>query len=73
MSRQISALFGGGLLYRRGGDRFEIFRKGIVVRFKLPRLVDELLALRALVDLRFDFGHGLSLADLLACREVRHG
>ena len=45
-----------------------------LVCFEFARLVDELLALRSRVGL-FDFGfrHGLSLADLAACHEVRHG
>lgn len=73
---QFSALFGGGFLHGRGCDRLEVFLKGVVVRLKLARLIDELLALRSLVDLGLcglGFCHRSSLADLLACREVRHG
>lgn len=53
MSCQLSAFFGGGFLHRSGRDRFEIFLKGVVVRLKLARLVDELLALRSVVGFGF--------------------
>ena len=74
---KFSAFFGGGLrcLFRhwRGRNRFEVFLKGCVIRFKLTGFVDELLALCSLVGFGFGFRHGESLADLSACREVRHG
>lgn len=53
MNRQISAFFGGGLLHRSGCDRFEVLLKSVVVRLKLARLVDELLALRSRICFRF--------------------
>lgn len=50
MSGRVSALFGGGLLHWSGRNRFEVFLKGVVVRLKLARLVDELLALRSIIS-----------------------
>lgn len=58
------------------GQRFERAIKSLraVVCFEFARLVDELLALSSRVGIfSVSFDHRVSLADLLACCEVRHG
>ena len=81
MSRLLFGFWLLGLCHWRGRYRSQrpIERLLGVVRFEFTRLVDELLALRSGVC-HFGFGLGhiassesVSLGDLLAHREVRHG